>query len=363
MAPTHDGEAVYARRTDAEDFATRLLLAHSLPEEDARTVARCLIEADLRGVDTHGLVRLPGYLRRVRAGLVNPRPELAPRRVVPSAASLDGQNGFGFVVATRAMAEAVSLAEATGIGVVSVHRSTHFGMAATYVLQAVEADMVSLVFTNASPAMPPWGGREALLGTSPLAAGAPGGERGPVVLDMSPAVVARGKIRRAARRGEEIPLGYALDADGVGTTDPLRALEGVVLPVGGPKGSGLSLLMDIFGGVLSGAAFAGDVGDQYKDFDRPQNVGHLFLALRPQLFLPLAEYRKRMDLLADRVRSTPRAEGVDAITLPGEVEAGRAAHRARHGIPYAPGDLAPLRAEAEEAGVDWLPTGGAPLSR
>ncbi|WP_062207643.1 Ldh family oxidoreductase [Streptomyces sp. NBRC 109706] len=363
MAPTDEGETVYARQADAEDFATRLLTAHALPDEDARTVARCLIEADLRGVDTHGLVRLPGYLRRLRAGLVNPRPELAPHRVVPSAAALDGRDGLGFVVASRAMAEAVRLAEETGIGVVSVRRSTHFGMAASYVLRAVEAGMVALVFTNASPAMPPWGGRQPLLGTSPLAAGAPGGERGPVVLDMSPAVVARGKIRRAARRGEEIPLGYALDAEGVGTTDPLRALEGVVLPVGGPKGAGLSLLMDILAGVLSGAAFAGDVGDQYKDFDRPQNVGHLFLALRPDLFLPLDEYRRRMDLLVDRVRSTPRAAGVEAITLPGELEAGRAAHRALHGIPYAPGDLAPLRAEAERAGVAWLPNRPAPLSR
>src|SRR6266853_1661199 len=157
--------------------------------------------------------------------------------------------------------------------------------------------------------MPPWGGREALLGTSPLAAGAPGGKLAPFVLDMSPAVAARGKIRIAEKRGEKIPLGYALDAEGRPTTDPTEALKGVVLPIGGPKGSGLSMLMDIFGGVLSGAAFAGEVTDQYKVFDRPQNVGHFFLAMKPDLFVSKKDYRVRMDTLVERVRACPKAEG------------------------------------------------------
>src|SRR5438876_1032541 len=319
------------------------------------------LRADLRGVDTHGLTRLPGYLDRVRRGLINPKPKLFPKRVAPTAAALDGQNGFGFVIGTRAMAEAISLARKSGIGIASARRSTHFGMAASYVLQALDAGFVALVFTNASRAMPPWGGREALLGTSPLAAGAPGGKLAPFVLDMSPAVAARGKIRIAEKRGEKIPLGYALDAQGRPTTDPTEALKGVVLPIGGPKGSGLSMLMDIFGGVLSGAAFAGDVTDQYKVFDRPQNVGHFFLAMRPDLFVSKKDYRVRMDTLVERVRACPKAEGFDEILLPGELEAREEEKRRRSGIPYSAPELDPLQDAAARAGVAKLEVSVKPL--
>lgn len=353
-------QALYADHKEAEAFARGLLEAHGVPDADAATVARCLVLADLRGVDTHGVVRLPGYLDRLRRGLINPRPALDPRHITPATASLDGQNAFGFVVATKAMAVAIELAQELGVGVVSVRHSTHFGMAATYVLQAIESEMASLVFTNASRAMPPWGGREALLGTSPLAAGAPGGRLAPFVLDMSPAIAARGKIRRAARRGERIPSGYALDADGRSTTDPLAALEGVVLPVGGPKGSGLAMMMDIFAGVLSGSAFAGDVGDQYKDFDRPQNVGHLFLALRPDLFVSMEEYRSRIDLLVDRVQTSATAEGATEILLPGELEERSRAERIRTGIPYTANDLGPLQREAKRCGIEGLAVAAGP---
>jgi LDH2 family malate/lactate/ureidoglycolate dehydrogenase len=354
-------ERYYAAHAAADAFARALLLAHGVPTKDAATVAACLVRADLRGVDTHGLVRLPGYLDRVRRGLVNAKPALAPQRVTPATAALDGQNGFGFVVATRAMEEAIWMARESGIGIVSVRRSTHFGMAACYVLQALEPGFVSLVFTNASRAMPPWGGREPLLGTSPLAAGAPGGALAPFVLDMSPAVAARGKIRLAEKRGEEIPLGYALDAQGRPTTDPTEALKGVVLPIGGPKGSGLSMLMDIFGGVLSGAGFAGDVADQYKVYDRPQNVGHFFLAMRPDLFVPMAEYRARMDTLVERIRACPKAEGFSEILLPGEIEAREEEKRRKNGIPYGAAEIEALQQEAARVGAAKLAVSERPL--
>ncbi len=340
-------ERVFVEHDEADAFARALLAAHGVPKKDAATVAACLVRADLRGVDTHGLTRLPGYLERLRRSLINPRPKLFPKRVAPAAAALDGQNGFGFVIGTRAMAEAISLARKSGIGI--------------YVLQALDAGFVSLVFTNASRAMPPWGGREALLGTSPLAAGAPGGKLTPFVLDMSPAVAARGKIRIAEKRGEKIPLGYALDAEGRPTTDPTEALKGVVLPIGGPKGSGLAMLMDVFGGVLSGAAFAGDVADQYKVFDRPQNVGHFFLAMRPDLFVSKKEYRLRMDTLVERVRACARAEGFDEILMPGELEAREEEKRARSGIPYSAAEIDPLQNEAARAGVAKLGVSARPL--
>jgi LDH2 family malate/lactate/ureidoglycolate dehydrogenase len=344
-------ERVYADAAAADAFARRLLLAHGVPEADAAVVAGCLVSADLRGVDTHGLTRLPGYLDRLRRGLINPRPALQPKRVTPVAATLDGENGFGFVVGTRAMQEAIAIACEFGIGVVSVRRSTHFGMAASYVLQALDAGLISLVFSNASPAMPPWGARTALLGTNPLAAGAPAGREPPFLLDMSPAVAARGKIRRAERRGEAIPLGYALDAEGHPTTDPKAALGGVVLPIGGYKGSGLAMLIDILGGVISGAKFGGEVGDQYKVYDRPQDVGHFLLAMRPDLFVTGDDYRARMDTLLARVRASPTAEGVDEVLIPGDPERRCEETRCRTGIPYSAGEVTALRAEAAKAGV------------
>ena len=240
---------LYATAEAAEAFGRRLLLAHGLSEEHAATVARCLVRADLRGVDTHGLQYLPHYLDRVRRGLINAKPKLTVERVTPMIGGLDGDNGFGFVVATKAMETAIEMAHEFGVGIVTARRSTHFGMAANYVLQAMDAGMIGLVFTNASPGMPPWGGRDPIIGTSPIAAGAPSNNDTPFDLDMSPAAAARGKVRRAAWRGESIPLGYALDKHGKATTDPNSALDGGVMqPIGGPKGSGLSMMMDVFCG-------------------------------------------------------------------------------------------------------------------
>jgi LDH2 family malate/lactate/ureidoglycolate dehydrogenase len=357
-----EGRMVYVSPDAAKSFARGLLMANGMPDADAGIVAACLVRADLRGVDTHGLMRLPGYLDRLRRGLINANPKLEPKRVTPVAASLDGQDGFGFVVATRAMAEAIAIAETYGVGVVAVRRSTHFGMAAQYVLQAIEAGYMSLVFTNASPSMPPWGGREAMLGTSPFAAGAPGGREGPFVLDMSPAVAARGKIRRAERRGETIPEGYALDAEGRPTTDPSKALQGVVLPIGGPKGSGIAMLMDIFGGVISGAGFAGGVADQYKRFDMAQDVGHFFLAMKPDLFISADKYRARMDILVQRVHGSPRAEGFSEVLMPGEIEARQEAQRRREGLAFSRGEVATLQEEAAKAGVAPLEVNEQPLA-
>src|SRR5215472_144074 len=352
---------VYVEAGAADAFARRLLVAHGVPEDDAAIVAACLVGADLRGVDTHGLCRLPGYLDRLRRGLINPRPVLAPARVTPVAATLDGQNGFGFVVGTRAMQEAIAIARELGIGVVSARRSTHFGMAAAYVLQALDAGLIALVFSNASPAMPPWGALSALLGTNPFAAGAPAGRHPPFLLDMSPAVAARGKIRRVERRGEKIPLGYALDADGHPTSDPKAALGGVVLPIGTYKGSGLSMLMDIFGGVISGANYGGDVGDQYKVYDRPQDVGHFFLAMKPDLFVPQEDYRDRMDTLIERVHASPTAPDFEEVLMPGEPERRHEEERRRRGIPYSTNETAALQEEAAKAGIAPLDVSPKPL--
>lgn len=354
----------YIRADDLRGVCRDLLTKHGLPGPDAETVAGCLVEADLRGVETHGVVRLPHYLHRVRLGLIKPRPDIAVRQATLVAVEVDGDDGFGFVVATRAMHEAVTMARDYGIGLAAVRRSNHFGMAASYVLQAVRAGCMSMVFTNASASMPPWGGRDPVLGTSPFAAGAPGGRLPPFVLDMSPAVAARGKVRLAAKRGESIPEGWGLDEAGHATTDPNRILDGgIVLPVGGPKGSAIAMMMDIFAGVFSGSAFAGEVTNHTEEFTKPQDVGHFMLAIKPELFMPKAEYEARMDVLTGRVKGGRTAHGFDEILVSGEPEARKEAARLRHGIQFPKAELDALRAEAEKAGVAFPDLSATPFNR
>lgn len=343
---------LYIKADDLRRVCHDLLVKHGMPDADARVTARCLVEADLRGVETHGVVRLPHYLNRVRLGLMKMQPDIRVTRITPVAAAVDGDDGFGFVVATRAMTEALDIAATYGIGVVAVRRSNHFGMAASYVLQAIRAGFMSMVFTNASRSMPPWGGRDAVLGTSPFAAGAPGGEGPPFVLDMAPAVVARGKIRLAAKRGQPIPEGWGLDKEGRQTTDPNAVLDdGVVLPIGGPKGSALSMMMDIFGGVFTGSAFAGDVTNHTLEFTKPSDVGHFMLAIKPGLFVSDADFRARMDVLTSRVKGGRRAHGVDEIFVSGEPEARQEAERLRTGIALPQAELSALMQDAQTAGV------------
>jgi len=345
----------------ARDHAIALLVANGIPPADAAVVAGGLVRADLRGIETHGLALLPEYLHRVRLGLINPTPKLVSREAGLAARHVDGQDAFGFVVATYAMDQAIELARTTGVAVVSVFRSTHYGMAANYVLQAAAAGMIGIAFTNASRALPPHGSSEPILGTSPLAFGIPVRSGPPIALDMSPAVAARGKIRQALRRGEDIPLGYAIDAEGRPTSDPSKALEGLLLPLGGPKGSGLALMMDILGGVISGSAFGGRVGNRHWDFDRPQDVGHLFIAMRPDAFIPLEDYYERLEWLVTRIHDSRPADGFDEVLLPGEPEHREELRRSSAGLPLSRRDLRVLREEAERVGIEPLEASGTPL--
>jgi LDH2 family malate/lactate/ureidoglycolate dehydrogenase len=351
---TTKGDLVNVPAEVVLEFLQRLLAANGVPDGDAAVIAGCLVSADLRGVDTHGAARLPGYLDRVRRGLVNVRPAIEVKHITPVVATVDGDDGFGQVVATRAMAEAIEMARTFGIGMAGVRRSTHFGMAASYALQAIRAGFIGMVFTNASPGLPPWGGRTPLLGTSPLAIGAPGGRLSPFVLDMATTVAARGKIRRAQRRGESIPEGWALDAEGQPTTDPSKAMAGVMLPLGGPKGSGIAMWMDIFGGVLTGAQYGGEVRGP-NDFDRPQGTGHVFIAIQPDLFVPMEKYRERMDTLVQRVHDSPKAVGFSEILVAGEPESRMEAQRRKTGISYARAELMSLQEEAAKVGIPPLP--------
>lgn len=247
-----------------------------------------LVHADLRGVDTHGTNRNPSYMERIRQKVLNPSASPEVQQITPVVALVDGQNGFGFVAARAGMQRAVEMASEFVIGMVSAKHSNYFGMSAWIVKQALDAGMLSLVFTNSSPALPVWGGQSKLMGVSPIACGAPAGKERPFILDTAPSVAARVKIYKALRRGETIPDGWALDGEGKRTIDPAKALQGVMLPMGGPKGSALSIMMDVFSGVLSGSAFAGYVTNPY-DASKPADVGHFLVAIKPDLFLSIDE--------------------------------------------------------------------------
>lgn len=246
-----DGK-LYVDAASARSFVEDVLTSNGVTATNAATVAKCLVAADLRGVDTHGINRIPSYMARVRAGVLDASASPELTKLTPVVAQVDGRNGFGFLSASLGIQAACEMAREFGVGMVSVKRSNHFGMSAWIVQQAIDAGMMSLVFTNSSPALPVFGGRTKLMGVSPIACGAPGGKERPFILDMAPSVAARGKIYKAKRRGEKIPLDWALDAEGRPTDDPAAALGGVMLPMGGPKGSALSIMMDVFSGVLSG---------------------------------------------------------------------------------------------------------------
>jgi LDH2 family malate/lactate/ureidoglycolate dehydrogenase len=307
--------------------------------------------------------RIPSYMARIREGVLDARASPSIRQVSPAVAQVDGHNGFGFLAAHKGMAAAIDMAKEIGIGMVSVKHSNHFGMSAWVVQQALDAGMMSLVLTNSSPALPVWGGKAKLMGVSPIACGAPAGKGRPFIVDMAPSVAARGKIYKALRRGEQIPSDWALDKDGRQTQDPAAALEGVMLPMGGPKGSAIALMMDVFSGVLSGSAFAGHVTNPY-DPSRPADVGHFLVAIKPDLFMSIEEFKERMDYLYQRVVGSERMTGTDRIYFPGEIEDLNKEKRLKDGIPLVDAEIQALNKEAERVGAASILTAPpAPRSR
>ncbi|KAI1827808.1 Malate/L-lactate dehydrogenase [Xylaria intraflava] len=343
----------YVEASEAKSFVENVLVGNGVPASNAEIVARCLVAADLRGVDTHGMNRIPSYMARVRQGVLDAKASPELTKVTPVVAQVDGLNGFGFLAASKGMSAAIDMAREFGIGMVSIKHSNHFGMSAWIVQQAIDAGMMSLVFTNSSPALPPFGSKEKLLGVSPIACGAPGGKEKPFILDMAPSIAARGKIYKAKRRGEKIPLDWALDSEGRPTQDPEAALGGVMQPMGGPKGSGLSIMMDVFSGVLSGSAFAGHVTGPY-DPSKPSDVGHFLVAIKPDLFMSLDDFRQRMDYLYRRVVGAKKAAGVDRIYFPGEIEQTTQEQREKTGIPLVQAEIDALNEEAKKVGKPLL---------
>lgn len=335
-------------------LVARLLAAHAVPADDAAGVAEILVEADLRGVESHGVTRVAGYLSMMRLGLLNPRPKVAVLRETATTAMLDGDQGFGMVVARRAMEAAMGKARAAGLACVTARNITHTGMIGFYPMLAARAGLVGLAMNNGPKILPPFGGTTPTYATNPLAAAFPAGAREPIVLDMATAMVAAGKLRLAAKKGVPIPDTWALDRHGRPTTDPDEAIfHGFMQWAGGYKGFGLATVVEVLGGVLSGGLFGTDV-PAMRDFGRePLVTSGCYLALDPERFMPLAEFRSRVDRLVDMVKASAPAAGVAEVFVAGEIEARTKAARLREGIPLPAVVADELAALAAQAGVPF----------
>jgi LDH2 family malate/lactate/ureidoglycolate dehydrogenase len=340
------------------EFGTRVLAALGVPAEDAALVADSLVQADLWGHSSHGLLRLPWYAARLRSGAVRAGTDPVVLSDTGPLVLLDGRDGIGQVLTERARRLAVERARTHGVGVVGVRNSNHFGTAMYFTRRAAQEGFVAVLTTNASPAMAPWGGREKRLGTNPWSIAAPGPDGRVVAVDIANTAVARGKIYLAHSRGEPIPETWALTADGAPTTDPAEGVLGVVLPMAGHKGYAISFLMDVLSGALTGSAVGTGVHGPYEA-DRPSGAGHLFLVLDPDAFGNRTGYEARVRHLIDEVKTVPLAQGFDEVFYPGEVEdRAEAANLAAGGVVLAGQSLSDLRALGAGTGVPF-PTAGA----
>jgi LDH2 family malate/lactate/ureidoglycolate dehydrogenase len=340
-------------RIEAEkllDFAASTYAANGVPADEARLAADTLVQADLWGHQSHGVMRLSWYVGRLRSGVMRAAAE--PRFVADAGALavIDGRSSMGQVLASRAADEAVRRAKAHGVGVIAVRNSNHFGTAMYFTLRAAREGCVAFLSTNASPAMAPWGGREKRVGNNPWSIAAPAGARAPMVLDIANTVVARGKIYLARQKGQKIPLGWAIDAEGEPTTDPLAALSGIILPMAEHKGYGVAVMMDVLSGVLTGSGFGRGVHGPYQT-ERESGAGHLMIALDIAAFQPLAEFEARMGRLIAELKSAPLAKGSTEILYPGELEARNEAENRARGLALPRDTLAGLRKLAEETGL------------
>ncbi|WNV74047.1 Ldh family oxidoreductase [Geodermatophilus sp. DSM 44513] len=335
------------------EFGTGVLTALGVPGDDAALVADSLVQADLWGHGSHGLLRLPWYAARLRSGAMHAATDPVVLADTGPLVALDGRDGVGQVLTDRARALATERAARFGVGVVGVRDSNHFGTAMWFTRRAARDGFVALLTTNASPAMAPWGGREKRVGTNPWSIAAPGPDGRVLAVDVANTAVARGKVHLAASRGEPIPASWALTADGAPTTDPAEALLGVVLPMAGHKGYAIAVMMDVLSGALTGSAVGTGVHGPYEPGTR-SGAGHLFLALDPGAFGDRAGYEARVGQLVEEVSSVPLAQGVQQVFLPGEVEdRAEAAALAAGGVVLARDALAELRRLGEQTGIPF----------
>jgi LDH2 family malate/lactate/ureidoglycolate dehydrogenase len=333
-------------------LAQAVLAKVGVPSTDAELVAGTLVEADLRGVHTHGVMRLPIYVKRIKAGVVNPAARV---RILASSAAgrlVDGQNGLGQVVSRQAMALAMNVAAEQGVAAIAIRNSNHAGIIGLYAEQATTAGMIGFYTTSGAPSVAPTGGVKPMLGSNPFAVGIPTGRTYPILLDCASTVVARANLLLARLARQSIPLGWALDSDGMPTTDPEAGLKGTMLPFGGHKGYGIALMVDILSGALSGALCGPWIPAMYGDLDHPQGIGHFLLALNVGAFVPLRQFYESVNSLVQVIKSSEKAEGVEEIFVPGEIEFRRRDRALREGVSLSPEVAQELKALADDLGVE-----------
>ncbi len=334
-------------------FCSRLFQAVGVPAAEAEINADNLVEADLAGVESHGVSRMPIYLKRIRCGVVNPVCSFGIISEAAATAVVDAHNSMGASVSKQVMELTIQKAKIAGMAFSVVRNSNHYGMASYYSKMALPAGMIGISATNGPPRMAPWGGREAFFGTNPFAVSIPAGKELSVTADMATSVVARGKIIIAAKKKQPIPVDWALDKMGRSTTDPNEALVGTVLPFAGPKGSAIALLIDALTGVLGNSMFGSHLNDMYADFEQPSMTSHCFGAINIAAFQPVEEFGQHMDRMICEIKSNTKADNVPEIFLPGEIELRKRAKRISQGIPLSVEILADLKKEAETCGIGF----------
>ncbi|TMJ06699.1 MAG: Ldh family oxidoreductase [Bacillati bacterium ANGP1] len=339
------------RSDSLRSFAAALLQTHGVSPRASAVVADALVLADMRGVASHGIMRLPIYLERLRRGAVAPDSTLTVLREMPAIAVVDAGNGLGIPAAAEAMRRAMAKAQEVGAAWVAVRNSNHFGMAAYFALMATHEGMIGLAMTNSVAAMAPFGAVERYMGTNPIAVAVPAGREPPLVMDMASSAAAWGKIALAAKRGTPIPEGWAMDDRGRPVTQAVVAQRAIMLPFGGPKGSALALVIEALAGVLSGAMATREVGRLYADFDRGQGLGHFLGAIAVGAFMDPAEFAARMERLMRDLRALRPAPGVERVFAPGEMEWEAMNASERDGVPVEPEVWKELSTLAQEYGV------------
>ena len=301
---------------EIEKLVYKIFLKHGMSSNHSKISAKAITNAELIGAPTHGLARLKMYCDRINKKLINPRPKIKIKKISSSVSHVDANNSIGFVAGEVGIKQAIKNAKKTGIGLVGIKNSGHYGLSGYYAEQAVKKNLIAFCFTNAPPAIAPFGARKSLFGTNPVCFGTPTSNKIPFIFDSSVSIINRGKIRVAARNKKKIPEGVALDKYGKPTTDALKALAGVQLPIAGFRGSGFAWMVDILSGVLTGGNHGGKVKDPFDDFSGPQNIGHLFFVLKPNLFI--GNYSQRIKENIKRIKRLPKIKGVKEILYPGE---------------------------------------------
>lgn len=338
-----------------EGFIARAFEACGMAGANARAAAELMARADLMGQDGHGVFRLPMYIRRIQDGGLNVAPTFREIESRTATALVDGDNGLGHLVMRHATELAIEKARTTGVAWVGVRHSNHAGPAALYAMMPLAHDMIGLyVAVGSANHLPPWGGTEMLLSTNPIAVAIPAANNPPIVLDMATTVAAYGKVKTAAQRGETMPEGWMIDRNGEPLTDPTRAAEGFLLPIGGAKGYGLALIFGILAGTLNGAAFGRDVVDFNADSKTLTNTGQFIVALDIKAFTDPAQFKLGIDQVYSELKSSPLLPGVDEIRLPGERLHRITTERRAGGIPLAAPLIAQLAQLASELGIEPL---------